>query len=167
VAVLDADKQGFLRSQSSLMQIAGRASRHLDGTVILYGDQISEAMKYLINETDRRRKTQIAFNKKNKIVPKTITKSMEDVMLTTAVADSLGSGNLEKTYSKKDKEYLEMDTHLALDMMRQEMLAAADDMEFERAAILRDQIQQLEKELSSPSNVKDILSTLSKENTGK
>ncbi len=62
---------------------------------------------------------------------------------------------------------MEMDTHLALDMMRQEMLAAADDMEFERAAILRDQIQQLEKELSSPSNVKDILSTLSKENTGK
>ncbi len=88
-------------------------------------------------------------------------------MHTTAVADSLGSGNLENTYSKKDKEYLEMDAHLALDMMRQEMLAAADDMEFERAAILRDQIQQLEKELSSPSNVKDILSTLSKENTGK
>ena len=167
VAVLDADKQGFLRSKSSLMQIAGRASRHLDGTVILYGDQISEAMKYLISETDKRRKTQIAFNEKNKIVPKTISKSMEDVMLTTAVADSLGSANLEKTYSKKDKEYLEMDTHLALDMMRQEMLAAADDMNFERAAVLRDQIQQLEKELSSPSNVKDILSTISKENTRK
>jgi excinuclease ABC subunit B len=167
VVVLDADKQGFLRSKSSLMQIAGRASRHLEGTVILYGDQITEAMKYLIKETESRRKIQIAFNKKNKIVPKTIYKSMEDVMHTTAVADSLGSGNLEKTYSKKDKEYLEMDAHLALDMMRQEMLAAADEMEFERAAVLRDQIQQLEKELSSPSKVKGLLSPLTRENTRK
>ena len=167
VVVLDADKQGFLRSKSSLMQIAGRASRHLEGTVILYGDQITEAMKYLIKETESRRKIQIAFNEKNKIVPKTIYKSMEDVMHTTAVADSLGSGNLEKTYSKKDKEYLEMDAHLALDMMRQEMLAAADEMEFERAAVLRDQIQQLEKELSSPSKVKGLLSPLTRENTRK
>jgi len=167
VVVLDADKQGFLRSKSSLMQIAGRASRHLEGTVILYGDQITEAMKYLIKETESRRKIQIAFNKKNKIVPKTIYKSMEDVMHTTAVADSLGSGNLEKTYSKKDKEYLEMDAHLALDMMRQEMLAAADEMEFERAAVLRDQIQQLEKELISPSKVKGLLSPLTRENTRK
>ena len=167
VVVLDADKQGFLRSKSSLMQIAGRASRHLEGTVILYGDQITEAMKYLIKETESRRKIQIAFNEKNKIVPKTIYKSMEDVMHTTAVADSLGSGNLEKTYSKKDKEYLEMDAHLALDMMRQEMLAAADEMEFERAAVLRDQIQQLEKELISPSKVKGLLSPLTRENTRK
>ena len=167
VVVLDADKQGFLRSKSSLMQIAGRASRHLEGTVILYGDQITEAMKYLIKETESRRKIQIAFNEKNKIVPKTIYKSMEDVMHTTAVADSLGSGNLEKTYSKKDKEYLEMDAHLALDMMRQEMIAAADEMEFERAAVLRDQIQQLEKELSSPSKVKGLLSPLTRENTRK
>ncbi len=167
VAVLDADKQGFLRSQSSLMQIAGRASRHLEGTVILYGDQTSEAMKYLIKETDRRRELQIAFNKKNKIIPKTIYKSVEDVMHTTAVADSMGSGDLEKNYSKKDKEYLEMDAHLALDMMRQEMLAEADEMEFERAAILRDQIQQLEKELSSPSSVKDHLSPLTKGSTRK
>ena len=104
VAVLDADKQGFLRSKSSLMQIAGRASRHLEGTVILYGDKTSDAMKYLIKETDRRREVQIAFNKKNKIVPKTIYKSMEDVMHTTAVADSLGSGDLEKNNSKKQKE---------------------------------------------------------------
>ena len=88
-------------------------------------------------------------------------------MLTTAMADSLGSGDLEKTYSKRDKEYLEMDAHLALDMMRQEMLAAADEMEFERAAVLRDQIQQLEKELSSPSKVKGLLSPLTRENTRK
>ena len=88
-------------------------------------------------------------------------------MHTTAVADSLGSGDLEKNYSKKDKEYLEMDAHLALDMMRQEMLAEADEMEFERAAILRDQIQQLEKELSSPSSVKDHLSPLTKGSTRK
>ena len=163
VAVLDADKQGFLRSRSSLLQVAGRASRHIDGTVILYGDRISDAMEYLIKETNRRRKIQITFNKKNQIVPKTVYKSIEDVMNTTAVADSLRDSNLEKSYSKRDKEYLEMDTHLALDMMRQEMLAAADEMEFERAAGLRDQIQQLEKKLNSPSIVKDIISPFKKE----
>ena len=163
VAVLDADKQGFLRSRSSLLQVAGRASRHIDGTVILYGDRISDAMEYLIKETNRRRKIQITFNKKNKIVPKTVYKSIEDVMNTTAVADSLRGSDLEKSYSKRDKEYLEMDTHLALDMMRQEMLAAADEMEFERAAGLRDQIQQLEKKLNSPSIVKDIISPFKKE----
>ncbi|MEC7927110.1 MAG: excinuclease ABC subunit UvrB, partial [Candidatus Neomarinimicrobiota bacterium] len=80
VAVLDADKQGFLRSRSSLLQVAGRASRHIEGTVILYGDRISEAMEYLIKETNRRRKIQITFNKKNQIVPKTVYKSIEDVM---------------------------------------------------------------------------------------
>ena len=163
VAVLDADKQGFLRSRSSLLQVAGRASRHIDGTVILYGDRISDAMEYLIKETNRRRKIQITFNKKNQIVPKTVYKSIEDVMNTTAVADSLRGSDLEKSYSKRDKEYLEMDTHLALDMMRQEMLAAADEMEFERAAGLRDQIQQLEKKLNSPSIVKDIISPFKKE----
>jgi len=163
VAVLDADKQGFLRSRSSLLQVAGRASRHIDGTVILYGDRISDAMEYLIKETNRRRKIQITFNKKNQIVPKTVYKSIEDVMNTTAVADSLRDSDLEKSYSKRDKEYLEMDTHLALDMMRQEMLAAADEMEFERAAGLRDQIQQLEKKLNSPSIVKDIISPFKKE----
>ena len=163
VAVLDADKQGFLRSRSSLLQVAGRASRHIDGTVILYGDRISDAMEYLIKETNRRRKIQITFNKKNQIVPKTVYKSIEDVMNTTAVADSLRDSDLEKNYSKRDKEYLEMDTHLALDMMRQEMLAAADEMEFERAAGLRDQIQQLEKKLNSPSIVKDIISPFKKE----
>ena len=147
------------------MQIAGRASRHLDGTVILYGDRTSEAMEYLIRETDRRRKIQITFNEKNKIVPKTIYKSMEDVMHSTAVADSLVGGDLKKTYSKRDQEYLELDTQLALDMMRQEMLAAADEMEFERATVLRDQIQQLEKELSSPPKVKEFFSSLKKENT--
>ena len=163
VAVLDADKQGFLRSRSSLLQVAGRASRHIDGPVILYGDRISDAMEYLIKETNRRRKIQITFNKKNQIVPKTVYKSIEDVMNTTAVADSLRGSDLEKSYSKRDKEYLEMDTHLALDMMRQEMLAAADEMEFERAAGLRDQIQQLEKKLNSPSIVKDIISPFKKE----
>ena len=166
VAVLDADKQGFLRSRSALMQVAGRASRHIGGKVILYGDRISDAMEYLIKETDRRRKIQITFNKKNNIVPKTIYKSMEDVMHTTAVADSLGRRNIEKSYTKKDQDYLEMDTHLALDMMRQEMLSAADEMEFERAAVLRDQIQQLEEELNPPSKVKDFYSPLKKEGSG-
>ena len=163
VAVLDADKQGFLRSQSALMQVAGRAARHVEGKVILYGDKVSDAMEFLLKETDRRRKIQIAYNKNNNVIPKTIYKSMEDVLHTTAVADSLGGGDREKSYTKRDLEYLEMDTHLALDMMRQEMLSAADEMEFERAAILRDQIQNLEHELNSPLPMKKIVTEFNRE----
>jgi len=153
VAVLDADKQGFLRSQSSLMQVAGRAARHIAGKVILYGDHVSEAMKYLISETGRRRTIQKTYNVENKVTPKTVYKSTEDVMHATAVADSIGGGVVDKTYVQDNKSYGEMDRHLALEMMRQEMMSAADEMEFERAAFLRDQIKDLEKELGLQKNV--------------
>ena len=152
VAVLDADKQGFLRSQSSLMQVAGRAARHISGKVILYGDSVSEAMKYLIGETGRRRMIQNTYNVENNVTPKTVYKSIEDVMHTTAVADSIGGSEVDKNYVQDDKSYGEMDRDLALEMMRQEMISAADEMEFERAAFLRDQIKDLEKELGPQKN---------------
>ncbi len=157
VAVLDADKQGFLRSKSSLLQVAGRAARHLEGKVILYGDQISEAMNHLLKETKRRREVQAQYNFKNKITPRSVYKSTDDVMHTTAVANSLGAGDSNSDYLIRDKEYLEMDTELALDIMRKEMLDEADNMNFERAAILRDQIKVLEEELKSISKTKKII----------
>ena len=147
VAVLDADKAGFLRSKSSLMQVAGRASRNLGGSVILYADGISEAMDYLINETKRRRKIQVKYNKKNKITPKTVYKSTEDVMYSTAVADSIQDYGNKIGYSRKGIDFDKMDKQMAIEMMGEEMLDAAHKMDYEHAAHLRDEISKLEKEV--------------------
>ncbi len=148
VAVLDADKQGFLRSKSSLMQVSGRAARHVNGKVILYGDKITEAMQYLISETKRRREVQRQYNKKHNVVPKTVYKSMDEILHTTAVADSIRDDDSYKPKSKrKGMDFDELDKQLALEMMRKEMLEAAEHLEFEQAAKLRDEIQKLEKEL--------------------
>jgi excinuclease ABC subunit B len=149
VAVLDADKQGFLRSKSSLMQVAGRAARHLNGTVILYGDKITEAMQYLISETKRRRKVQQKYNITHNIEPKSVYKSMDDILHSTAVADSLQEKDAFQPKTKrKGIDFDQLDKQLALEMMRKEMLEAADDLEFEQAAKLRDEIQKFEKELA-------------------
>jgi len=147
VAVLDADKQGFLRSKSSLLQVAGRAARHQEGLVILYADKVSDAMEYLMSETKRRRKRQDTFNKENNIVPKSIYKNMDDIIHSTAVADSMGETIIEEKQGKRMVPFNELDKKLALDMMRQEMMKSAEHLDFERAAKLRDEIIQLEKEL--------------------
>jgi excinuclease ABC subunit B len=147
VAVLDADKQGFLRSHTSLMQVAGRASRHQQGMVILYADKVSAAMEYLIRESERRRIIQNAHNEKEGIKPTTIYKSVDDIMSTTAVADSIQDNNYKPIKNRKGDDFSNMDKQLAVDMMRTEMLAAAENLEFEKAAKLRDEIQKLEKEL--------------------
>ena len=147
VVVLDADKQGFLRSHTSLMQVSGRAARHQDGFVILYADKISQAMEYLINETQRRRKIQETYNKKSGIIPTTIYKSTENILSSTSVADSFQYDNYDTVVNRKGDDFSKMDKKLALDMMRKEMLEASDDLEFEKAAKLRDEIKKLEKEL--------------------
>jgi len=147
VVVLDADKQGFLRSHRSLMQVAGRAARHQEGMVILYADKVSAAMDYLISESERRRKIQKAHNEKEGIKPTTIYKSVEDIMTTTAVADSIKDDNYKPIKNRKGDDFSKMDKQLAVDMMRKEMLEAAENLEFEKATKLRDEILKLEKEL--------------------
>jgi len=147
VAVLDADKQGFLRSRSSLMQVAGRAARHEGGEVILYGDKVTDAMNYLISETKRRRKVQETFNKKHGITPKTIYKSVENIMQTTAVADNYSEQRYDTKFKRKGSDFDELDKQMAVEIMRQEMLEAAENLEFEKAAHLRDEIDKMEKEL--------------------
>ena len=146
VVVLDADKQGFLRSHTSLMQVAGRAARHQDGRVILYADKISDAMKYLINETQRRRKIQGKYNEKKGITPSTISKSIENILSSTSVADSIQDDN-NIIANRKGDDFSKMDKKLAVDMMRKEMIEASENLEFEKAAKLRDEIKKLEKEL--------------------
>ena len=147
VAVLDADKQGFLRSKSSLMQVSGRAARHEGGEVILYGDKVTDAMDYLIKETKRRRKVQETFNKKHGITPKTIYKSVDNIMQTTMVADNYSEQRYDTKFKRKGSDFDELDKQMAVEIMRQEMLEAAENMEFEKAAHLRDEIDKMEKEL--------------------
>jgi excinuclease ABC subunit B len=147
VAVIDADKQGFLRSRSALMQVAGRAARHINGQVILYGDRISDAMDYLIKESTRRRKIQEKFNKKHGIIPKSVYKSTDQIMGSTTVADAIHEQGSDSYVSRKGDDFSKMDQRLAVDMMRQEMFEAAENLDFERAAQLRDEITKMEKEL--------------------
>ena len=147
VAVLDADKQGFLRSRSSLMQVAGRAARHKGGKVILYGDKVTDAMNYLITETKRRRKVQETFNKKHGITPKTIYKSVDNIMQATVVADNYSEQRYDTKFKRKGSDFDELDKQMAVEIMRQEMLEAAENLEFEKAAYLRDEIDKMEKEL--------------------
>jgi len=148
VAVIDADKQGFLRSRSSLMQVAGRAARHINGQVILYGNNVSDAMDYLINESTRRRAIQEKYNADNRITPTTVYKSTDDIIGSTAVADSIHEPEQVPYKSRKGDDFSEMDKKLAVDMMRQEMFEAAENLDFERAANLRDEITKIEKELA-------------------
>ena len=149
IAVLDADKQGFLRSKSSLMQVAGRAARNVNGKVILFGDHITEAMQYLIDETANRREVQKKYNKENDISPKTILKSIDQISLSTSVADeredemikAIDSNDLNINFENMDKVEMQ-------DMIRtldRKMKKAAENMKFEVAAIYRDKIQELKQ----------------------
>jgi len=146
VAVLDADKEGFLRSETSLMQVAGRAARNIGGKVIFYADIITQSMQKTINETNRRRKIQQQYNEEHGITPKTIYKSVEDVLRTTRVADE----KIDKwgTRRKKRRDLQErwlskLEREELIEHYENEMLDAARNLEFERAAELRDEIEWL------------------------
>ncbi|MBH31639.1 MAG: excinuclease ABC subunit B [Candidatus Marinimicrobia bacterium] len=145
VAVLDADKEGFLRSERSLMQVAGRASRNVNGTVIFYADRVTNSMQKVIDESERRRKIQKNFNEEHEITPTTIYKSIDDVLISTSVADAVRETE-EIEYRRKGDWFDTLDKGAALDMMKNEMLEAADNQEFEKAAKLRDEIEKLRKE---------------------
>ena len=145
VAVLDADKQGFLRSRSSLLQVAGRAARNVNGRVILYGDRISDAMKSLIDETSRRRKIQQDYNIKNNITPETILKSADEINNTTIIANN----SIDKILDENDDIILpDIDSIEFEDKVKKierKMLNYAKELKFEEAAILRDHLDKLKE----------------------
>ena len=147
VAVIDADKEGFLRSKSSLMQVAGRAARNIQGKVILYADKISEAMQYLIDESSRRRDLQKRFNLENDIIPSTINKLIDSSLMSQNEQESDLEKLSYKIKNNKSDNFTQMDKKLAIEMMREEMLNAAENYHFEKAAKLRDAISLLEKEV--------------------
>ncbi len=145
VAILDADKEGFLRSERSLIQTAGRAARNVGGEVIMYADQLTESMKAALEETERRRKIQAAYNRLHNITPKTIVKSVDEVLLTTSVADS----REVPLVKEEDEKYLTEPERLDLIVqLRKEMKEAAGNLEFEKAAQLRDRIRDLKGEVT-------------------
>lgn len=149
VAILDADKEGFLRSDTSLIQIMGRASRNVSGTVILYADRMTDSMKRAIGENNRRREMQIAYNKEHGITPTTIVKSISDIAegVERVAAESRTQVRVPKNWRTAD----ESDLALLIVELREEMLQAAEELEFERAAELRDLINEIEAYLGLQS----------------
>lgn len=155
VAIIDADKEGFLRSEKSLLQVAGRTARNVNGLVIMYADKITDSMRKVIEETERRRKKQMEYNKKHGITPKTIYKTTEEILSTTSVADvRKGRDEYGKQRSKYTSALQPIIKHLTSDQINElidqltvEMHNAAKDFEFEKAAALRDEIQRLKDSL--------------------
>jgi len=153
VAIIDADKEGFLRSERSLMQTAGRTARNVNGMVIMYADKMTDSMKKMISETNRRRKLQIEYNRVNNITPQTIYKSYEEILLSTSIADVRKKDDEKPDYgllkvAEPVMKYMSNDEKKDLvSQMTEEMYKAAKDMEFEKAASLRDEIEKLKKHL--------------------
>jgi excinuclease ABC subunit B len=161
VAILDADKEGFLRNERSLTQTAGRAARNVDGLVIFYADKITESMQRTIDETNRRREKQIAYNIQYNITPKTIKKSIEQIMKQTAVLDIKGfddkkpyaiqsdDGIINKAAEEPEVYKTIPQMEKAINQTKKKMEKAARDMDFIEAAKLRDEMFALQKELAA------------------
>ena len=147
VAVLDADQEGFLRSDRSLIQTVGRAARHLSGRAILYADHVTGSMERALKEMDRRRETQLAYNVEHGITPRSIVKSVLDIRFVTRVADARvgkpGAGEIRRPADAGERETL-------IRMLEQQMQAAAEELDFELAAVLRDQLLELKAAADAP-----------------
>tara|TARA_A100001015_G_scaffold75930_1_gene84296 strand:- start:6540 stop:8612 length:2073 start_codon:yes stop_codon:yes gene_type:complete len=148
VAILDADKEGYLRSKTSLIQTIGRAARHVEGKVILYADKITGSMQYAIDETERRRKKQISYNLKNNITPKTVISKISDILADLNDSDDNKNNKNKKNNGKNIKE--------SIQDLQNEMEKAASNLEFEEAARIRDEIKKLQQKelglISIPNN---------------
>jgi len=152
VAILDADKEGFLRSGTSLIQTTGRAARHVDGKVLMYADRITDSMKRAMDETDRRRAKQVAYNEAHGIQPVSIMKAVRDLtdeMTPRAVAESRGEYKV-----KGPRGLAKNELQRVISEMGKQMKEAAKNLEFEKAAVLRDQVYELRGVLAEESNLK-------------
>ena len=146
VAILDADKEGFLRGETSLIQTIGRAARNTAGRVLMYGDKETEAMKSAISETDRRRAIQVAYNERHQITPTTIVKGVAEEGNLLAIEDKAPS----RRRRRQEDEFEGPDElEKTIVEMEEEMHAAAEDLRFEQAARLRDEIRELKRDLDA------------------
>jgi excinuclease ABC subunit B len=146
VAILDADKEGFLRGETALIQTIGRAARNVEGTVIMYADKRTAAMDKAISETDRRRTAQVAFNVAHGIEPRTIVKGVSDIAELLGISGSVPYKERRKTVRGEEMSLEEMERLMAT--LEEEMFAAAEELRFEYAAKLRDEIKDLVRDLA-------------------
>jgi excinuclease ABC subunit B len=144
VAILDADNQGFLRSETAMIQIAGRAARNVDGQVIMYADEITPPMDRVIRETERRRKAQLEYNKEHGITPATIEKAIRDLIERETVQEADEGEEQERFETIISQEEAEN----IIEQLEKEMMEAAKNLEFEKAAAIRDQIAELKETAS-------------------
>jgi excinuclease ABC subunit B len=140
VAILDADKEGFLRSETSLVQTIGRAARNADGRVIMYADRVTGSMERAMAETERRRVKQMAYNEAHGITPETVKKNVEDVLAGLYKGDV----DMNRVTAKVEKPMAGANLAAHLDGLRDQMRKAAENLEFEEAARLRDEVKRLE-----------------------
>lgn len=163
VAILDADKEGFLRSDTSLIQTIGRAARNAEGKVIMYADNITDSMQRAMDETARRRQVQDEFNKEHGIVPKTIVKPIKDLIEITLVAEEDGQYKVDvdatakaaaKNLKRPNKKMTKKEQEALYKALMKEMQAASRALEFERAAQLRDMVFELEDAMGKKSSRK-------------
>jgi excinuclease ABC subunit B len=162
VAILDADKEGFLRSETSLMQTIGRAARNVNSKVILYADKVTKSMQRAIDETERRRKLQEEYNREHGITPQTIIKAIRAGIEGEAAAHAAANAAVGRD---DETRYI---TEEYLNELEKEMYEAADAMEFERAAILRDRIEKMRESIGeSVAEVESQLKKAGKKGRGK
>ncbi|MBL7032740.1 MAG: excinuclease ABC subunit UvrB [Candidatus Delongbacteria bacterium] len=145
VAILDADREGFLRSERSLMQVSGRAARHAEGRVIMYADRITPSMEKVLGESSRRRQVQEAYNRKHNITPRTVSKSEEEIRAATGLLEQRQTRSevAEGLPAYTGRE----DPQLLIELLQRKMAQAAEELNFEQAAICRDEIRELQRRL--------------------
>jgi excinuclease ABC subunit B len=153
VAILDADKEGFLRSERSLIQTAGRAARNAGGRVVLYADQVTDSMRRAMDETNRRREKQLAFNAAHGITPRTIEKSVAEILQATAVADTIRGGGEDEGLRDFMRAVDREGPEALIARLEGEMLDAAKRLEFERAASLRDRIDEIRHTITAAATM--------------
>ena len=142
IAILDADKEGFLRSETALIQTIGRAARNVNGHVILYADTMTDSMRRAIDETERRRRIQTQYNEEHGIVPRSIVKKVHDVISATIPTQETASKAQNMALDPESMSIKELEKKI--DQLRKQMYKEAEELHFEEAALLRDQIQQLQ-----------------------
>jgi excinuclease ABC subunit B len=138
VAILDADKEGYLRSATSLIQTAGRAARHLNGEVILYADIMTESIQKFLQVTEYRRNRQLAYNKEHNITPRSVSRAVEESLSSRHETVSQATAFLNESG-------VDLDVNETIKELEQEMITAANNLEFEKAALMRDQIKELKR----------------------
>jgi excinuclease ABC subunit B len=148
VAILDADKEGFLRSETSLIQTAGRAARHLHGEVILYADVMTQSIRKFLAVSDYRRKKQIAYNEEHHITPRSVSRAVEESL-------SSYHQTTEKAHALLAESGVDIDINQTIKELEEEMLGAANNLEFEKAALLRDQVRELKRAINGAQPVNE------------